>query len=115
MFGQLALAGQIAMGVVLLLGAWPLVRSIFEQQVDTQQILLPWTVFSEIAASLANWGADVGVGISQQLQIGWPPTTSALAPEISVGIAIGIATCLGLAWLLSNGLLLNLHQKTVER
>ena len=115
MFGPLALAGQIAIGVVLLMVAWPLVRSLFTQQVDTQQIPSPWTIFSEIAVSLANWGIDIGDSISQQLQAGWPPTSDAIYPGVSVGIALGIAACLGLAWLASNGLLLNLNQKTAER
>ena len=114
-FGQLALAGQIAVGVVLLIAAWPLVRSLFARQVNALQIPSPWTAFSDIAISLVNWGADVGFSIGQQLQAGWPPTASAFAPGISVGIALGIATCLGLAWLASNGLLLNVHQKTVEQ
>ena len=114
-FGQLALAGQIAVGVILLIAAWPLIRSLFARQVDTQQILSPWTVFSNIAVSLASWGMDVGTGISEQLQANWPPTAAAFTPQISVGIAVGIAACLGLAWLASNGLLLNLNQKTAER
>lgn len=100
-FDGLILAGQLLIGLLLMLFSWPFIASILSP-VTVRQWGQP---IIEVVGSLQQWAFEIVLGGSQWLQAAWPPpTTSSLTISPMVGLTLVAA--LAIAWLIGNGLLL---------
>lgn len=100
--GQFALAGQVIIGLALLLLARPVVATALDHQVVQQ----PWLILTDITTSSAAWLIDLGVNLSQRLPSQWPSTGAFIGLDISLGMGLAIVASLSLAWLIGNTVLL---------
>jgi hypothetical protein len=105
--GQLALAVQIGVGLVLLLTAVRLITPNF----NGQFLWLPWLTLSEMVSSFGHWLADLG-GYVNLLAQKWSPIVEIVRLDISPTLAMMLAAGLGIAWLAGNTLLLAPRQST---
>jgi anti-sigma factor RsiW len=108
----LVLAGQIAIGLTLLIFAQPMVTTSF----DYQQLWLPWqTMLGDISRSLTTWLLELGLNLEQLLQSQWPPAIARSAGlDLPLGLALAVVAGLGLAWLVGNTMLLRTHSPTLK-
>ena len=100
-FDGLILAGQLLIGLLLMLFSWPFIASMLAP-VTAQQ----WgqTVI-EMIGSLQQWAFEIALGGSQWLQATWPPP-AASSLTISPMVGLALVAALAIAWLIGNGLLL---------
>lgn len=103
--GQLALIGQVVMGVVLLLIFAPVIAASLENPLLWQ----PWFSLSGMFISLLTWLRELLTNLVAQAQTQWPPRTPWLVVNLSPLWLGEIVAGLGLIWLIGNGLLLRRH------
>lgn len=103
--GQLALIGQVVMGLALLLIFAPVITASLENPLLWQ----PWFSLSDMFISLLTWLRELAADIVAQAQTQWPPRMSWLVFSLSPLWLGEIIAGLGLAWLIGNGLLLRRH------
>jgi anti-sigma factor RsiW len=110
--GWLILAGQIGVGLTLLIVAQPMVATSF----DYQQLWLPWqTLPGDISQSLTTWLLELGFSLEQLLQSQWPPAVARSAGlDLPPGVALALVAGLGLAWLVGNTMLLRTNSPTLK-
>lgn len=101
--GQLVLAGQMLVGLALLVFAFPLLSSFLKHYVSFSL----GAATRSTAYSLVEWGVDLGNGLASWLLAQWPPMAGTWGLDISPGAALIVIACLGLIWLAGNFLLLN--------
>jgi hypothetical protein len=99
--GPLLLAGQMAVGLALVLFLLPISSPTF----DTPNLRLPWLTLIDMVLSLTNWLADLAANLNYWLQVGSQTAQAArfnLSPELTTGLIAGLS----LAWLIGNAMLL---------
>jgi hypothetical protein len=99
--GQLALAVQIGVGLVLLLMALRLITP----DLNHPALWLPWLTVAEMFTSFGAWLAGLS-GYVDLWARKWPPTMEFTGLDISPTLAVMLLAGLGLAWLAGNTLLL---------
>jgi len=105
-------AGQIAIGLTLLIVAQPMVATSF----DYQQLWLPWqTLLGDTSLSLTIWLLELRLNLEQLLQSQWPPAIARSAGlDLPLGVALALVAGLSLAWLIGNTMLLRTNSPTLK-
>ncbi|MDH3676057.1 MAG: zf-HC2 domain-containing protein [Anaerolineae bacterium] len=100
--GRLALASQIAIGLVLILVAWPMINT----AVNSQVIWQAWLEIANVIQSLNSWATDFVVTANSWIATQWPPNLGLAEYNIAPGLAVFLIAGLSLGWLIGNGVLL---------
>jgi hypothetical protein len=100
--GQFFLAGQITVGLSLLVFGFPLLHTLLDRYLSFS----PREMLLSMFYSLADWGHDIGQTLNYWRLYPWPSPGDLWGLSISPGNALIIVACLGLIWLAGNFLLL---------
>jgi anti-sigma factor RsiW len=101
--GRLVLASQIAIGLVLILVAWPMITTAANSQIIWQA----WLEIAIIIRSLNSWATDSVVTTNSWLATQWPPDLGLAGYNIAPRLVVFLIAGLSLGWLIGNGVLLH--------
>ena len=100
--GRLALAAQIAIGLILILVAWPMVNT----AANSQAIWQVWLDAANVGRSLNSWAIDLAISANGLIASLWPPNPGLAGYSVAPGLVVILIAGLSLGWLVGNGVLL---------
>jgi hypothetical protein len=100
--GQFFLAGQMLIGLILLVFGFPFLHAFLNHYLSFS----PREALLSMFYALTDWGVDIAQALNYGWLQAWPSLGDAWDLSISPGNALIIVVCLGLIWLAGNFLLL---------